>query len=457
MGVEAKVAYTVAITGNAASGKSAVGAVWREMGIPVIDADRLSRQAVARGTPGLDAVRLAFGDEMIAGDGALDRARMREVAFRDPGAKARLEGIVHPIVLREMEIWIKRRSEAGERLVACEIPLLFELGIEGRFDRVVLVDARPDERHRRIVERSGLTGAEAGRMMSAQGDPVAKRPLADAVIDNDATEAELRRAALRTIAETKHAAGLPLRLDLHLHTWDSFDSLSDPDAVLDRAIEVGVDRIAITDHDRLRTALQLADRHPSLVIAGEEIKTAEGVDVIGLYLHDEIPRGISATEAIRLIHDQGGVAYLPHPYAPGKGGGGRMAEELGPLCDVIEVFNGRIHQAGRQDAAADLRRRLDKAAGAGSDAHTIAEVGGAWTETVPHESTPSSLLNALVDGRVVGRMASRLVHLGSTWAKVRKAYRRGPWTDREVVRAKGGSREVPGSEPGRPLRGGVAR
>ena len=133
LAVEATVAYTVAITGNAASGKSAVGAVWREMAIPVVDADRLSRDAVAPGTLGLDAVRLAFGDGVIAADGGLDRARMREMVFGDSGARARLEGIVHPIVLRKLDEWMGQRAEAGEGLVACEVPLLFELGNAGSF------------------------------------------------------------------------------------------------------------------------------------------------------------------------------------------------------------------------------------------------------------------------------------------------------------------------------------
>ena len=114
-----------------------------------------------------------------------------------------------------------------------------------------------------MVEQRNLTDVDAGGIMRAQGDPDIKRNLSDAVIHNDGTRAELRRAALRTLAETRHAAELPLRVDLHIHTWDSFDSLSDPDAVIDRAIERGIDRIAITDHDRLRAALRLADLHPS--------------------------------------------------------------------------------------------------------------------------------------------------------------------------------------------------
>lgn len=212
-----------------------------------------------------------------------------------------------------------------------------------------------------------------------------------------------------------------LRLDLHLHTWGSWDCLSDPERLLERALERGLDRIAITDHDRLGVALSMAARHPDTVIPGEEVRTAEGIDVIGLYLSEEIPRGTPAREVCQRVKDQGGIAYLPHPYAPGKGGSGRFAEELAPLVDVVEVFNGRLHPVGRNEPARALADRHDKLSGAGSDAHTIGEVGKVWIEVPAHENTPAALQGALAAARrVEGREASRLVHLASTWAKVRK-------------------------------------
>jgi hypothetical protein len=156
------------------------------------------------------------------------------------------------------------------------------------------------------------------------------------------------------------------------------------------------------------------------VIPGEEVRTAEGIDLIGLYLHEEIPKGTPAHEVVRRVRAQGGIVYLPHPYAAGKGGGGKLAEELAPLVDVVEVFNARLHRASLNEAADALAERHGRLKGAGSDAHTPAEVGGAFVEVPRHVNRPAALLDALSRGRVQGASASRAVHLASTWAKLRK-------------------------------------
>ena len=211
-----------------------------------------------------------------------------------------------------------------------------------------------------------------------------------------------------------------LRIDLHLHTRGSWDSVSDPEAVLERARRRGVERIAITDHNRLGVALEMAARHPDAVIPGEEVKTAEGIDVIGLYLTDEIPKGTPARETIQRIRDQGGIPYLPHPYAAGKGGSGRYAEELAPLVDVVEVFNSRLRPRSANRKALELAHRHGKLQGAGSDAHSVGEVGNAWVEVAPHPNEPGALLEALATARPHGERAGLHVFLFSNWAKVRK-------------------------------------
>ncbi len=213
-----------------------------------------------------------------------------------------------------------------------------------------------------------------------------------------------------------------LRIDLHLHTNGSWDCLSDPERVLARASERGIDRVAITDHDRLGVALELAGRHPDRVIAGEEVRTAEGVDVIGLYLSEEIPRGTPAAETCRRIRAQGGIVYLPHPYARGKGGSGRLAEELAPLVDVVEAFNARLRSGERNRKGADLARRHGLLEGAGSDAHTVGEVGNGWVETAVHPNEPGALLSALDRATVHGRRAGPHVFVASNWAKLRKRF-----------------------------------
>lgn len=211
-----------------------------------------------------------------------------------------------------------------------------------------------------------------------------------------------------------------MRLDLHMHTWGSWDCLSDPERIVEQALARGVERVALTDHDRLDVALRMAEKYPEHVIAGEEVKTEEGIDVIGLYLTEEIPRGTRARDTINRIRRQGGIAYLPHPYASGKGGGGRYADELASLCEVVEVFNARLHPGRLNAPALELARRHGRLPGAGSDAHTVGEVAGAYVEVPRHENTADGLREALRHARVHGRMTPWWIHLASTWAKVRK-------------------------------------
>lgn len=413
---------SVALTGNVGSGKSTVATRWAEAGVPVVSADELSRQAVLPGSDGLAEIRAAFGEGVLAQDGTLDRGRLREIVFRDEARRRELEGILHPRIRELRDAWMRDRAAEGAPLVVSEIPLLFETGAEKGFDVVVLVDAPAGLRRERLQSDRGLSADEVGEIMSAQMDPAEKRARADVVVDNDGTLEQLGAIADRVLDELRARAGSgTMRVDLHLHTSGSWDCLSEPEAVVARALELGYGRIAITDHDRLGVALRMAEAHPERVIPGEEVRTAEGIDVIGLYLRDEIPRGTPARETIERIREQGGIPYLPHPYAGGKGGGGRMADELAARCDVVEGFNARLHQPALNERAEELARRHGKAIGAGSDAHTIGELGNAFVELPEHANRADALLAALRGPcRWGGTSASRLVHLASTWAKVRK-------------------------------------
>jgi dephospho-CoA kinase len=410
---------SVALTGNVASGKSTVAELWASEGVPVISADELSRRAVEPGSPGLWAVQEAFGGGVMAADGSLDRASLRDIVFSDDDARGRLEEILHPLIWEMRAAWLAERRAEGSQLVVSEIPLLFELGRQADFDVTVLVDAPPEIRLARLVQARDLDEEQARRVMSSQMDPGEKRRLADIVIENAGSPAELadRAAAVLTKLRSRPAR---LRMDLHLHTSGSFDCLSDPEAVLEVARAKGYGRIAITDHNRLHVALQMAEAYPDQIIPGEEVKTAEGLDVIGLYLTEEIPKGTPARRTIELIREQGGIPYLPHPYAPGKGGGGRLADSLAPLCDVVEVFNARLHSEAPNRMAEELADRHKTLRGAGSDAHTLGELGNAFVEVDHHPNTRDGLLRALAQARTGGTSASHLVHLASTWAKVRK-------------------------------------
>jgi predicted metal-dependent phosphoesterase TrpH len=204
-----------------------------------------------------------------------------------------------------------------------------------------------------------------------------------------------------------------------MHSWGSHDCLSQPEAVLAAARSRGVERIALTDHNRLDVSLRMAERHPDAIIPAEEVRTSEGIDVIGLYLKSEIPKGTPAREVCTRVRDQGGLVYLPHPYAEGKGGGGRLAEELAPHVDIVEVHNGRLHDPRQNELALDLANRYGRLKGAGSDAHTLGEVGRSWVELPLHRNEAHALMEALARGRVHGTTAGRWVHLASGWAKVR--------------------------------------
>jgi dephospho-CoA kinase len=188
----------VGLTGNIASGKSTVAARLAELGATVIEADLLAREAVRPGTPALAAIRDRWGEVVLAPDGSLDRAALRRIVFADPAARRALEAIVHPAVHRLRETHMAAARGRGAHLVVCDIPLLFEVGLEGTVDRIVLVDAAPATRRERLMRDRGLPAAEAEAMIAAQAPAESKRARADLVIDNDGdwahTEAQVERA-----------------------------------------------------------------------------------------------------------------------------------------------------------------------------------------------------------------------------------------------------------------------
>lgn len=185
----------VGLTGNVASGKSTVARIWAEAGVPVVSADELARRAVEPGTPGLLAVVARFGTAILSADGTLDRERLRRQVFRDDGARADLERILHPRIAQLREAWLREREREGHPLVVSEIPLLFEAGLEDSVDRVVFVDASREVRLARLVEGRGLDEEEALRIMDAQQDPEEKARRADHVLRNDGSLEALAAAA----------------------------------------------------------------------------------------------------------------------------------------------------------------------------------------------------------------------------------------------------------------------
>lgn len=227
-----------------------------------------------------------------------------------------------------------------------------------------------------------------------------------------------------------------VRVDMHLHTARSFDCSSDPVAVVETAVRRGMDRICVTDHNRIETALALRARFPDRVIVGEEVKTAERVDVIGLFLSEVIPEGTPALETCARIHDQGGLVYVPHPFAGGKGGGGRILPVIEGHVDAVEGFNARLHLQRLNDRAAAWAEERGLPLGAGSDAHTLGEVARAFVEMPEFDPDPASFLEALRRATLHGSFSSWAVHAASTWAKLRK---RLPGAPRGAVHSGGGA------------------
>lgn len=219
------------------------------------------------------------------------------------------------------------------------------------------------------------------------------------------------------------------RVDLHSHTHRSPDAVTTPADLVERAAEVGLDRMAVTDHGEIEGALEARALDPERIIVGEEIRCRSRVELIGLFLRERIPMGLPAEEVAERVRDQGGVIYAPHPFAYARHPV-RRARRAMSLAEAVEVCNARAaffpvwnRLAGR------TARELGLPAGAGSDAHFPHEIGRAYTELPPFE-TVAEFRSALTHSRPVLR--------GVT----------GPWMHLASVTVKA-NRTVRGSSPGR--------
>ena len=176
----------IGLTGGIATGKSYCLKKFAALGVPVIDADILAREAVTPGSPALQLIQARFGPSVIAPDGSLDRPVLASIVFSDRTARADLESIIHPEVYRRINEWFANQPP-GVRFAIADIPLLFETGHEHDFDAVIVVACEPFEQLRRLIERDGLPEEAARARLAAQwpiGEKVAR---ADFVIRTDGT------------------------------------------------------------------------------------------------------------------------------------------------------------------------------------------------------------------------------------------------------------------------------
>jgi dephospho-CoA kinase len=206
--------FLVGLTGNIGSGKSTVAQLLSERGATIIDADVLARRAVEQGTEAFRAIVERWGTSILAADGLLDRGALRRIVFSDQAELEQLNTIVHPEVERMRGALVDQARQRGDRLVVCDIPLLFERRMTEGFDRIVLVDAPRPVRLERLVRERGLRETEAMDMIVAQMPAELKRARADFVIDNDGTLTQLDArvaevwSALLAVAEATETANV---------------------------------------------------------------------------------------------------------------------------------------------------------------------------------------------------------------------------------------------------------
>src|SRR5918993_1252740 len=174
----------VALTGGIATGKSFCTARFAALGVPVVDADILAREAVAPGSLGLAAIAARFGPGVLLQDGQLNRPALGSLVFADRSARADLESIVHPEVYRRINEWFAARP-AGTRFAIADIPLLYETGQEHEYDRVIVCACSPAEQFRRLISRDGLSAEAARARLAAQWPIGEKVSRADYVIRTD--------------------------------------------------------------------------------------------------------------------------------------------------------------------------------------------------------------------------------------------------------------------------------
>jgi predicted metal-dependent phosphoesterase TrpH len=215
--------------------------------------------------------------------------------------------------------------------------------------------------------------------------------------------------------------GTKIKADFHMHTHFSPDSVMSPEELVKRCVKVGLNCIAVTDHNTTEGALAVRSIAPFTVIVGEEVKSADG-EITGLFLQEPVPRDLPAVETARRIKDQGGLVSIPHPFDRFRRSviSREALEELLPYADIVEVFNARNNLDADDRKAHDFAREHGLLTSGVSDAHTTFELGRTFVEMPEFDGTPQGFLTALAQGRIVGRRTSPLVHVITTLTKVRK-------------------------------------
>lgn len=178
--------FHVGLTGGIGSGKSTVAALLAQLGAAIVDADAIARSLTAPGGLAVAAITQQFGPEFISADGAMDRERMRTLAFSDPGAKQRLEAIIHPLVAEETRRQAGAAAQAAYPCLVFDVPLLVEsVSWRQKVDHVLVVDCLAETQITRVMARNGLARAAVEAIIAAQSSRLRRLQAADSVIFND--------------------------------------------------------------------------------------------------------------------------------------------------------------------------------------------------------------------------------------------------------------------------------
>lgn len=214
-----------------------------------------------------------------------------------------------------------------------------------------------------------------------------------------------------------------LKADLHIHTRYSMDCQTPLDKIITRCQELGINCIAIADHGTAEGALEMQKIAPFKVIVAEEILTTHG-EIMGMFLKETIPGGISPSEAVRSIRAQGGLVNIPHPFETIRGSAlkDEIINEIAGDIDIMEVLNSRSPFPANTNKARDFAARHHIPGGAGSDAHTILEIGNAYIE-MPDFDTSKDFLKSVASGRIYGKRSGIFVHCFSVWARLKSKMR----------------------------------
>lgn len=193
--------FIIGLTGGIGSGKSTIASWFREWHIPVIDGDKLAREAVNLGSPVLSILADAFGKEILSEEGTLKRRQLGQIVFQDKAKLSHLNQIMHPAIWHLVESRLKACKDAGEKLAVLDMPLLIEAGWQSRVDSVWVVYVSTEVQISRVMKRDGLKRSQVMAIMQNQIPVEEKLSYADVIINNEGSEEDTRRQVLQELSK----------------------------------------------------------------------------------------------------------------------------------------------------------------------------------------------------------------------------------------------------------------